>query len=164
VIFVDGGELARVERRDSLADILADPRGKAVTILWEANDKNLTARPIALSWARTAGGPWQPIVSQLENTGQYVWKLPAGVPPRIWVRVEAEDLAGNLAVAETPDAISPAPRAVAADDRPQSEVAVRAVQPAAAVIPAPPPSPAPAQPEGSHPGPRVQMLKLEPAQ
>jgi hypothetical protein len=146
-----------------LVKVLGDPKGDAVTILWEAADKNLAPGPIALSWARAAGGPWLPIVSQLENSGRYVWKLPPGVPPRFWVRVEAEDLAGNLGIAETPDAISPAANPVAVDNRAQPDVAVQAAQPAAGHLLAPP-SPESAQPEESHAVPRVQMLKPEPAQ
>jgi hypothetical protein len=149
-----------------LADILADTQGKTVTILWEAADKNLAPRSIALLWARQAGGPWLPIVSQLENTGRYLWKLPAGVPPRFLVRVEAADLAGNVATAETPDAVVPPAGPLTMEDRQQPEVAVRAVQPAATDVPspagteAPPPPPVPVEPEENHPAPRVQ-LKLE---
>jgi hypothetical protein len=82
-----------------------NPENHSVTILWKASDKNLGPQPIALSWARETAGPWFPITSQLENTGSYVWRLPAGLPPQVWLRVEAADLAGNVAMVQTPEAI-----------------------------------------------------------
>jgi hypothetical protein len=77
-----------------------DPRG--LVILWKATDANLGPRPICLSWARNAAGPWQPITADLENTGRYVWKMPSGLPTSFHVRVEAQDLAGNVGSSQTP--------------------------------------------------------------
>jgi hypothetical protein len=77
-----------------------DPHG--LVILWKATDANLGPHPICLSWARTAAGPWQPITSDLDNTGRYVWKMPTGLPSSFHVRVEAADLAGNVGSAQTP--------------------------------------------------------------
>jgi hypothetical protein len=82
-----------------------NPENHAVTVLWQASDKNLGPQPITLSWAREAAGPWFPITSQLENSGRYVWRLPTALPPRVWLRVEAADLAGNVGMAGLPEAI-----------------------------------------------------------
>lgn len=76
-----------------------------VSILWSATDKNLDAAPITLCYAAQASGPWIPIASHLANTGRYVWKLPADIPNRFFVRVEAIDRAGNIGVAQTPSAV-----------------------------------------------------------
>jgi hypothetical protein len=78
-----------------------DAETKTLTIQWKASDKNLGPQPIALLWAKEAGGPWLPIVTSQENTGRYVWKLPAGLPASFLLRVEATDMAGNVAIAQT---------------------------------------------------------------
>jgi hypothetical protein len=83
-----------------------DVQGQTVTVLWQASDKNLGAQPIALCWAREPTGPWMPIITQLENTGRYVWRLPNGVPARVWLQVEASDLAGNVTTARTAEAVA----------------------------------------------------------
>jgi hypothetical protein len=76
-----------------------------VSILWSATDKNLHAAPITLCYATQSSGPWVPIASHLANTGRYVWKLPAEIPNRFFVRVEAIDRAGNIGAAQTPSAV-----------------------------------------------------------
>jgi hypothetical protein len=83
-----------------------DARAQTLTVLWQASDKNLGVQPIAVCWAREPTGPWMPIITQIENTGRYVWKLPNGVPARVWLQVEASDLAGNVATARTADAVA----------------------------------------------------------
>jgi hypothetical protein len=71
-------------------------------VLWQATDKNLDPHPITLSYAESADGPWAPIAAHLENTGRYAWHMPAGVPARLLVRIEALDRAGNVGAAQTP--------------------------------------------------------------
>jgi hypothetical protein len=78
---------------------------QCLTIHWKATDSNLGQRPITVSYAEQAAGPWTPIVSNLENTGSYLWQLPAGVPSRFLVRVEASDLVGNIGMAQMPEPI-----------------------------------------------------------
>jgi hypothetical protein len=87
----------------SLTDVraTADSKGPALTIGWKASDKNMTNQPITISYAEKESGPWQPIVSHLDNTGKYVWPLRAGLPGKIFVQVEARDLAGNMGAAKT---------------------------------------------------------------
>ncbi len=80
-----------------------DAQAHALVFLWEASDRNLGPQPIALLWAREPGGPWLPIITQRANTGRHVWKLPPGLPRRIWVRAEASDLAGNVAITDLPE-------------------------------------------------------------
>lgn len=71
-------------------------RNQTVTIGWKATDKNLGRGAINLAYAEKEDGPWKPIASNVENTGKYVWQVPQGLP-RFLVRVEAADLAGNVA-------------------------------------------------------------------
>jgi hypothetical protein len=73
----------------------------SMTITWKAQDKHFGERPVTLSHAEQAEGPWSTIVANLENTGSYVWKMPTSVPQRLFVRLEAADLAGNVGMCQT---------------------------------------------------------------
>jgi hypothetical protein len=88
----------------SLTEVKAGYENKvpALTILWKASDKNLGGQPINLAYSEKEDGPWQPIATSLENSGRYIWPLRAGMPPRIFVKIEAKDLANNVGVAKTP--------------------------------------------------------------
>ncbi len=73
-----------------------------VTVRWSASDKNLGVQPITLSYAEQADGPWIPFATAIENTGKFVWEMPPTAPHQFFVRVEATDMAGNAAAAQTP--------------------------------------------------------------
>jgi RNA polymerase sigma factor (sigma-70 family) len=82
-----------------------DREAGKVTLSWSATDKNLAARPVSLFYAERPEGPWHAIAEKLENTGRYVWQISAGVPPRVYLLVQAKDRAGNVATAETRDRV-----------------------------------------------------------
>ena len=86
-----------------IASVELDRGAKAPTveIHWVAKDKNLGPRPITLSYSEQAEGPWTPIAAGVENSGQYEWQPPATVPHRIYLKVEAVDMPGNAASAQT---------------------------------------------------------------
>jgi hypothetical protein len=71
-----------------------------LTVTWQASDKNAAPMPISILYSEP-GGQWIPIQKGLSNTGRYVWQLPEAPPPRVNLRVEATDLAGNIGSAET---------------------------------------------------------------
>jgi hypothetical protein len=73
---------------------------------WEASDDNLEPRPIGLFYSSRPTGPWSTIATSLANTGQYAWQVERHVPPRIYLRVEARDLAGNLAAFQTNEPVT----------------------------------------------------------
>ncbi len=75
--------------------------GGVLTIQWSAHDTYLETQPITILYADENKGNWQPIARSIDNQGQYVWRLPPEVPPRIFVRVEARDKAGNVGQATT---------------------------------------------------------------
>jgi hypothetical protein len=83
----------------------ADPsHPDALLLTWEANDPHLATNPISLEWAPRKEGPWEYIGdTQLPNTGRYTWKVPANVPPSVFLRLQVRDQAGNTAVAVTPE-------------------------------------------------------------
>jgi hypothetical protein len=68
---------------------------------WEAKDRNMAENPITLEWAEQKEGPWKPIGEGLSNTGQYSWRLPDQLPPRVYLRLTMRDSAGNEARAQT---------------------------------------------------------------
>ncbi|GAC1470164.1 MAG: hypothetical protein NVSMB9_14970 [Isosphaeraceae bacterium] len=73
-----------------------------VALRWRAVDPHLGAKPVSLSWrAEPTGSPWQLIAKDLDNTGQYIWTVPATVPPRFLLRVDVVDTAGNRGYAES---------------------------------------------------------------
>ena len=76
-----------------------------ILITWEAEDYKLAERPIALSWSSDPKGPWKLITDWLPNTGEYVWTVPRGIPPRLYLRVVARDAVGNMARVDTPQPV-----------------------------------------------------------
>jgi hypothetical protein len=91
----------------SLGEITPNLKGKtgSVAIRWKAVDKNLGSTPVGLYYAEKEAGPWQPIATHLENTGRYVWQVPASAPASFFLRVDATDLAGNMGRAQTAKAV-----------------------------------------------------------
>jgi hypothetical protein len=90
-----------------LLDIQAGVSGESphLNVCWKATDTNLSQRPITISYAEQAAGPWTVLASNIENAGAFLWQLHPGAPPRLLVRVEAIDLVGNVGVAQTPEPI-----------------------------------------------------------
>jgi hypothetical protein len=93
----------------------ADPNNTdTLLILWKATDRNFGDDPITLEWSEATAGPWHPIASagndpvvqatavvapvpkKLANTGQFGWRVPAGTPARVYLKVTARDGAGNV--------------------------------------------------------------------
>jgi hypothetical protein len=80
-----------------------DPeRRDAVLIRWETRDKNPAPKPVTLDWAEDpVKGRWRPIAGELEASGRYSWKVPAGTPVQVFLRMRVRDSAGNEATAVT---------------------------------------------------------------
>jgi hypothetical protein len=100
-------ELTAIERGEgNLADHLV--------LHWRAQDNNLEPRPISLYFSSRPGGPWSAIATNLEDTGQYAWRVERYVPSKIYLRIEARDTAGNLSAFQTREPVeytSPQPAA-----------------------------------------------------
>ena len=99
-----------------------DPtRTDTLVIQWKATDKNLGDEPILIEWSDKPTGPWQPASAAHEvmqagagnapqprrvaNTGSFPWRVPAGVAPRVYLKVTARDAAGNVREVITRDPI-----------------------------------------------------------
>ncbi len=75
-----------------------------VAISWRASDLHLPPKSVSLSWrADQPGAAWQIISEGLENTGQFVWSVPATVLQKFHLKVEAADTVGHKGAADTTD-------------------------------------------------------------
>jgi hypothetical protein len=95
--------------------------GATLTVRWHAEDDMLEVRPIRLEYAESESGPWSPIITDLPNRGEYVWKLEGKHPDAAYVRVVVRDEAGN-----TTTQLSSAP-IILSRERPQAHI--RTVRP-----------------------------------
>jgi len=80
-----------------------------LVLRWKATDDNLEPRPIALFYSSRPTGPWSAIATNLEDTGEYAWRVDRFVPARFYLRIEARDTAGNLAAFQTREPVDFAP-------------------------------------------------------
>lgn len=76
-----------------------------IRISWNVQDRKLAERPVSLSYSANPNGPWEPIAEWMPNTGQYIWSVNAGIPPRLYIRLIARDAAGNMAKVDTPQPV-----------------------------------------------------------
>jgi hypothetical protein len=95
-------ELTEIERGDGNL-------GDHLIFHWKVADDNLEPRPIALFYSSRPTGPWSAIATNLEDTGEYAWRVERFVPARFYVRLEARDTAGNLAAFQTREPVDFAP-------------------------------------------------------
>jgi hypothetical protein len=72
-------------------------RTGSLVIRYECSDDNLMSRPVRISFSKSMEGPWTTIAAGLRNDGLYVWPADPRLPPKIYLRVDATDQAGNTA-------------------------------------------------------------------
>jgi len=101
---------------------VGDPNNPdTLVIQWKASDKNFGDDPITIEWSDKPTGSWQPVAvggetvqlatvtaaqaRRLPNTGSFAWHVPAGLPPRVYLKVTARDAAGNVKEVVTRDPI-----------------------------------------------------------
>jgi hypothetical protein len=77
-----------------------------MVIRWEAHDNQLAERPISLAYSAKPGGPWAAIVTGIENSGRFVWRLDNNAPERVFLRITVRDEAGNVEHYDTPDPVA----------------------------------------------------------
>ncbi|MGE0755539.1 MAG: hypothetical protein AB7F89_11405 [Pirellulaceae bacterium] len=65
-------------------------------IRWQAFDTGFGDRPITLSFSEYRDGPWNILAAGLPNSGQYYWAVEPRIPREIYLRLEAQDDAGNV--------------------------------------------------------------------
>jgi hypothetical protein len=67
-------------------------------ISWQADDPNLSTRPVTLSIGDRADGRFTPIASAIPNTGHFLWEYDPRSPRQIYLRLEVRDDAGNVGI------------------------------------------------------------------
>lgn len=80
-------------------DPLKGAEAGSVLIRWIASDKNLGVAPIRIEYAVDPKGPWQPVATDVKNTGQHVWRVPPAARRQCYLRLTVTDEAGNRSVA-----------------------------------------------------------------
>jgi hypothetical protein len=95
-----------VDMRQPVAELTAIERGAGnaadqMILHWRAEDDHLDSRPVSLYYSSRQNGPWSAVATNLENTGQYAWRLERHVPERFYLRLEVRDAAGNMAAFHT---------------------------------------------------------------
>jgi hypothetical protein len=83
----------------------AEERVGQLEIAWEAEDANLTEKSVNLYYSDREDGPWTKIVGDLANQGVHYWRVDSRIPPRIFIKVEVRDGAGNMSSDQTREAI-----------------------------------------------------------
>jgi hypothetical protein len=75
-----------------------------VAIAWRASDLHLPAKSVSVSWRPDQpGASWETLAEGQENTGQFIWTVPAAAPQRFHLKVEAVDTGGHRGSADTTD-------------------------------------------------------------
>lgn len=74
-----------------------------IVIIWHASDLHLAKTPIVISVRPEGTTTWRPITTEIENSGRFVWTVPANAPARFYVRIDVVDSVGNRHSDETPE-------------------------------------------------------------
>lgn len=88
--------LDRINPRVQLYGIQLQAEFGDLEITWGAEDLNLGSNPVLLSWSSSTEGPWRAMTKfPLENTGHFTWRIPEGVPGKVFIRIDVCDLSKN---------------------------------------------------------------------
>ncbi len=93
----------QVDTQEPQAKIISALYGKgkesgSMIIEYRAGDDYFPERPITLSYSPSPNGPWTQIATGVRNNGRFVWPADPALPPSVYLRIEANDAAGNVAV------------------------------------------------------------------
>lgn len=100
-----GVDLAKPSARLTGATIAGGEQAGKLEIRWTADDAHFGNRPITLAVSDRAAGPYTPIAAGLPNTGRYFWEFDPRIRRQLFIRLEAQDEAGNLTVDQLTDPI-----------------------------------------------------------
>lgn len=73
-----------------------------LVVRWRAADPHPAEQSIAVHYAATKDGPWEPATDWRNDVGHFTWTIPPNGPAQVYLRVLARDAAGNVSQAETP--------------------------------------------------------------
>ena len=74
-------------------------------LAWKISDQHPSSAPVRLEYATTPNGPWTPVFDWQADQGGYQWAIRPGTPASLYFRLLARDAAGNVASAQTPQAV-----------------------------------------------------------
>ncbi|NBV45499.1 MAG: hypothetical protein EBR86_07625 [Planctomycetia bacterium] len=77
-----------------------------VVIRYAARDQLLVPRGVRLLYSPSVEGPWATITDGLDAQGEHRWQPDRVVPPRVYIRAEATDAAGNVGRTTTPEPVA----------------------------------------------------------
>lgn len=100
-----GVDLAKPSARLTGATLASGEQAGKLEIRWTADDAHFGSRPITLAVSDRAAGPFTPIAAGLPNTGRYFWEFDPRIRRQLFLRLEAQDEAGNLSVDQMTDPI-----------------------------------------------------------
>lgn len=89
---------------------LAQPTMRAdgfgtIQMSWQVRDKNPASTPVRLEYAAAPNGPWTPVFDWQYDQGSYQFGIRPGTPTQMYFRLLARDAAGNVASAQTTEAV-----------------------------------------------------------
>ncbi len=85
---------------ESASPGVGDDAGMLI-LKWHVSDKNLKPDAVEFSWSNAPEGPWQSIAKGLRAEGLYRWPVPREAGSKAYLKIEAQDKAGNIGRAAT---------------------------------------------------------------
>lgn len=76
-----------------------------IQLSWQVRDKNPASTPVRLEYAAAPNGPWTPVFDWQYDQSGYQWGVRPGTPTQMYFRLLARDAAGNVASAQTNQAV-----------------------------------------------------------
>ncbi|MFW5857370.1 MAG: hypothetical protein ACOCX4_05780 [Planctomycetota bacterium] len=83
--------------------------GSTVDIAWRAEDPNLEANTVTVSWSADGGQTWETLATERPAVGRYTWRVPRQPDRNLnncLLRITALDTLGNQGQVETPQPFS----------------------------------------------------------
>jgi len=72
-------------------------------IRYACRDQLIAPRTARIAYSPNVDGPWSTIADGLDAQGEHRWQPDRSTPARVYLRVEAADVAGNVGAATTPE-------------------------------------------------------------
>lgn len=76
-----------------------------IMLKWKVSEAYPANQPISLEYGTSAIGPWLPIGTWQADQGHYLWELNENMPPELYFKVSARDMAGNIGSAQNEEPI-----------------------------------------------------------
>lgn len=90
--------------RFSPPQVVTQGQGRIV-LNWQVSELNPASSPVRLEYSGTPAGPWTPLFDWQSDERGYEMPIQSGLPSAMYFRLLARDAAGNIATAQTPEAL-----------------------------------------------------------